>query len=219
MLATHRSKYGSSAFMKSPWMICVHEGEAGRVRPCLCLCAPIAHMHARTRRDACDTVPGHPLPTCRLRSYAVPCTRRCSSMTCSAGSARARVGRARHTCTCAPTLVPAYHARVQLNGHDLLGPLQQLHGQVARARANLEHHVRGLHARLVHDGLHHLRVLQDVLALALVELHACVGWGWQEAAAESARSRRRPRVRHAWPAAQLRDQAGPCQEAPAGSQA
>jgi hypothetical protein len=41
--------------------------------------------------------------------------------------------------------------------------------------ANLQHHVGGLDARLVHDGLHHQRVLQDVLALALVELDACKG--------------------------------------------
>lgn len=122
-----------------------------------------------------------------------------------------------------------HHSRVQLHGNHLLGPLQQLHGQVTgtcgrpagsvsvsasrqrrsssnqtgsaclrsslqagrqqgasvwsscstwhaamgRTWTNLQHHIRALHPRLVHNRLHHQRVLQNMLALGLVELNAC----------------------------------------------
>ena len=65
-----------------------------------------------------------------------------------------------------------YHAWVKLYGHHLLGLLQELHGQVTCAWPNFKHHIRGLHPRLVHNGLHNQRVLQNVLALAFVELEA-----------------------------------------------
>ena len=43
------------------------------------------------------------------------------------------------------------HALVELHRDDLFGALQQLHGQVSRARANLQHNVRGLDLRLGKD--------------------------------------------------------------------
>ena len=68
---------------------------------------------------------------------------------------------------------PTHHSRVQLDGHHLLGLFQQLHGQVTRSGPNLQDDIRGLEARLVHDRLHHQGILQNVLALGLVELDAC----------------------------------------------
>ena len=41
--------------------------------------------------------------------------------------------------------------------------------------ADFQHHIRALYARLLDYGLHHQRVLQDVLALALQELNTCAG--------------------------------------------
>ena len=66
----------------------------------------------------------------------------------------------------------AHHPVVHLNSNHPPRPLQQLHGQVARARADLQHDIRGLDACLVDDGLDHQGVLQDVLPLALQELDA-----------------------------------------------
>ncbi len=72
---------------------------------------------------------------------------------------------------------PAHHARVDLDGDDALGHLQKLHCQVACAGPHLQHHVGALDAGLVHDGLHHQRVLQNVLPFALVELDTCAVCG------------------------------------------
>ena len=67
----------------------------------------------------------------------------------------------------------AYHAAIQLHGDHLFSNLQQLHGQVAGSRADFQHHIRRLDARLGDDGVDNLRVLEDVLALGFVELQAC----------------------------------------------
>ena len=73
-----------------------------------------------------------------------------------------------------------HHARVILDGYHALARRQQLHRQVAGAGPDFQHHVGALHARLLHDAVHHQRVLQDVLPLTLVELdgvHAlAVAW-------------------------------------------
>mmetsp|Transcript_4195 Transcript_4195/g.11829 ORF Transcript_4195/g.11829 Transcript_4195/m.11829 type:complete len:298 (+) Transcript_4195:685-1578(+) len=66
-----------------------------------------------------------------------------------------------------------HHSVVELDCHHLFGLLQQLHRQVSSARPDLQHGVCGLDTGLLHDGLHHQRVLQDVLPLALVKLDAC----------------------------------------------
>ena len=74
-----------------------------------------------------------------------------------------------------PTLFDsrAHHARVHLDGYDALGHLQQLHRQVACTRPNLQDDIGALDAGFVNDGLHHQRVLQDMLPFALVKLDAC----------------------------------------------
>ena len=66
------------------------------------------------------------------------------------------------------------HARVELHGDHLLRRLEQTHGQVTRARTDLEHHVRGLDPALLHDGVDNHGILQDVLAVRLEELDALV---------------------------------------------
>ena len=63
---------------------------------------------------------------------------------------------------------------VNLDRDYALGSLQQLHGEVPCARANFQHDIGAFDAGLVYDRLHHQRVLQYVLPLALVKLDACV---------------------------------------------
>lgn len=74
---------------------------------------------------------------------------------------------------CSPAAARAHHAAVKLHSHDLLGHLQQLHGQVSRPGPDFQHHISGLNARLFYNRLHYLRVLQNMLPLGLVELETC----------------------------------------------
>ena len=62
------------------------------------------------------------------------------------------------------------HARVNLDHNHLLRDRQQLHRQVPGAGTNLQHHVRAPQIRLVHNPLRNQRVLQQMLALAVVQL-------------------------------------------------
>lgn len=74
------------------------------------------------------------------------------------------------------TLEPAIelenHARVELDGDDRLGDLQELLGEVPSAGSDLEDDVGRLDPGLVDDGLHQHGVLQDVLPLRLLEGNA-----------------------------------------------
>lgn len=70
--------------------------------------------------------------------------------------------------TCMET--SAHHAGVEFDGDDFFGLLQQFHGHVTSTRTNLQNHVGALDACLVNNCLHHHRVFQNMLTLALVEL-------------------------------------------------
>lgn len=64
----------------------------------------------------------------------------------------------------------AGHARVQFDGDQFLGLLQDAHADVARARTDLEDCVGRFQVRLLHDGIGDTGVLEDVLANVCVEL-------------------------------------------------
>ena len=71
-----------------------------------------------------------------------------------------------------PPLKLQHHARVELHRDHLFHALQELHGQITGTRTDFKDDVGGLEARLVDDGLHDERVLEDVLTFRLVELDA-----------------------------------------------
>lgn len=66
------------------------------------------------------------------------------------------------------------HPRVQLDGVQLLGPLQYAHADVAGSGADLEHGVGGLEVGLLDDRICYSRVLENVLADICVELEDIV---------------------------------------------
>ena len=53
-----------------------------------------------------------------------------------------------------------------------MGMKWELYREVSCARPNLEDDVCGLHACLFHDAIHHQGILQNMLALAFVELNS-----------------------------------------------
>lgn len=71
------------------------------------------------------------------------------------------------------TLEPAVeledHARVELDGDDGLGNLEELLGEIPGTRADLKDDVGGFDAGLLDDGLDQHGVLQDMLALRFLE--------------------------------------------------
>lgn len=68
----------------------------------------------------------------------------------------------------------AGHARVQLDGNQLLGFFEDAHADVARARADFEDGVCWLEEGLVDDGVRYSGVLEDVLADIGVEFEDVV---------------------------------------------
>jgi hypothetical protein len=64
------------------------------------------------------------------------------------------------------------HPRVDLDGHDGLGALEQAQRQVPGAGPDLEDDVGGLDARFLDDGVDDRGVLEDVLPSGLEELDA-----------------------------------------------
>lgn len=69
-----------------------------------------------------------------------------------------------------PPVELEHHTRVELDGDDGLDPgLEEALGEVSCAGPDLEDGVGGLEPGLSDDGVHQRRVLQDVLALGLLE--------------------------------------------------
>lgn len=63
------------------------------------------------------------------------------------------------------------HAWVELYRNNSLSDLEELEGEVTRARTNFQDHICTFEAGFLHDALHHQWVLENVLPLGLLKLY------------------------------------------------